>query len=130
MRRTWVLILPLVVFIAASCNAARVCGLACVSGLGWIAIYLNNYCGFIRHEDSRSNTLVYAWYEKLMSGWLTFLDAMIATCDRGIGTREDFMQEAASLAISFSDPRVGSAGPTREAPARQGRSGRQPSPGF
>ena len=45
--------------------------------------------------------------------------------DRSIWTREAFMQEAASFVASFSDPRVGSAGPTREAPARQGPSGRQ-----
>ena len=46
------------------------------------------------------------------------LDAMI-TYDRSIGTREAFMQESASC-VSFSDMRVGSAGPTREAPTRQG----------
>ena len=33
-RRTWVLTLPIVVFIVAPCIAARVCGLACFSRLG------------------------------------------------------------------------------------------------
>ena len=32
--RTWLLILPSAVFIVAPCNAARVSGLACFSGLG------------------------------------------------------------------------------------------------
>ena len=34
----------------------KVCRLACIGGLGWMAIYLNNTYGFIRHGDSRSNT--------------------------------------------------------------------------
>ena len=42
--------------------------------------------------------------------------------DEGIFTKEAFVQEAASVA-SFSDPRVRSAGPAREATARQGPSG-------
>ena len=41
-RRTWVIMLPCVVFIVAPCNAARMCGLACFSGLGWMTIHLNN----------------------------------------------------------------------------------------
>ena len=53
-----------------------------------------------------------------------FLDAMI-TYDRSTWTREAFKQEAASFVVSFSDPRMRPAGPTREAPARQGPSGRQ-----
>ena len=37
-RRTWVLILPFVVFIVALCNAARDCGLACFGGLIILAL--------------------------------------------------------------------------------------------
>ena len=44
-RRTWVLILPCVVFVVAPCNAPRACGLACFSGLGWMTIYPNNIYG-------------------------------------------------------------------------------------
>ena len=120
-RRTWVLILPCVVFIVAPCNAARVCALACFSGLGLMAIYLINTYGLIRHGDSRSKTFCLVVVVRLM-----FLDAIITYNRSSIGTREAFMQEAASFA-SFSDPRVGSAGPTRKAPARgPGPSGRQP----
>ena len=120
MCRTRVLILPSVVFVAAPCNAARVCGLACSSGLGWMASYLNNTYGFIRHGDSRSNALCLI---RDVAVWLMFLDAMI-TYDRSIGAREVFMPEAERF-VSFSDPRVGSAGPTCEATARHGPSGRQ-----
>ena len=76
------------------------CGLACFSGLGWMAIlHLGNTYGFIRHGDSRSNTLCLA---REVAVWFMFLDAMI-TYDRSIGTREAFMQEAASF-VSFFGP--------------------------
>ena len=73
-------------------------------------IYLNNTYGFIRHGDSHSNTLCLV---REAAVWLMFLDVMM-THDRSIGTREAFMKEAASF-VPFSDPRVVSAVPTREA---------------
>ena len=81
-----------------------------VGGLGWMTIYLNNTYVFSRHGI---RVTFYAWYEKLLPGVLV-LDAMI-TYDRSVGTREAFVQEAASF-VSFSDPRVGSACPARGAP--------------
>ena len=81
-------------------------------------IYLSNTYGFIRHGV---RVVLYAWYEKLLPVMIV-LDAMI-TYDRSIGTRDAFVQEAATFE-SFSDPRFGSAGSARGAPARQGSSGR------
>ena len=86
------------VFIAAPCNAARVCDLACVSGLGWMSVYLNNTYGFIQHGIRV--VILYAWYEKLLPGMI-LLDAT-TTYDRSIGMREAFVQEEASF-VSFSD---------------------------
>ena len=85
-----------------------------------MSIYLSNTYGFIRHGIRV--VILYAWYEQLLPG-IIFLGAMI-TQDRSIGTREAFVQEAASF-VSFSDRRVASAGPARRAPTRQGPSGRQ-----
>ena len=94
-----VLILPFVVYIVEPCNAARVCGLAYFSGHGWMTIYLKKTCGFIRHGDSRSNTLCLV---RQVAVWSMFLDVMI-TYDRSIDARNAFMQE---VAVSFSNPRV------------------------
>ena len=93
----------------------KVCRLACFGELGWMTVYLNNTYGFIRHGDSRSNSLRLL---REVAVWLMFLDTMV-TYDRSIGTREAFTQEAARF-VSFSDP-----GEFRKGPARQGPSGRQ-----
>ena len=85
--------------------------------------YLSNPFGFIRHEDSLSNNLCLV---REVAVWLVFLDAMITEYDRSTGTREVFTQEAASFVPGIIFGRGGrSAGPTREAPAREGPSGRQ-----
>ena len=78
-----------------------------------MTIYLSSTYGFIRHRDSRSNTLCLV---REVSVSLMFLDATI-TYNRGIRTKEAFVQEAARFA-SFSDPRVGSAGPIYEEATR------------
>ena len=102
--------------------ARRVCRLPFVDGLGWMTTYLNNSYGYILPYI---RVVLAAWYEKLKPGMMGMivLDAKV-TYDRSIGRREAFVQEAACF-VSFSDPRVGSAGPARGAPARQGPSCRQ-----
>ena len=55
-------------------------------------MHLNNTYGFIRHG---LRLILYACYDKLLPR-MNALHAMI-TCDRSIGTRKAFVQEAASL---------------------------------
>ena len=90
------------------------------SRLGWMILHLNNTYGFIRHGVRV--TLLCLGYAKLLPGMIVLHDKM--PYDRCIGTKEAFLQEAASV-VSISDPRVGSAGPARGASARQGPSGKQ-----
>ena len=67
-RRTWVLILPFVVFIVAPCNAARVCGLACFTGRGRMTIFLNNTYYTASSDTGIRVVILYVWYEMLLFG--------------------------------------------------------------
>ena len=65
-----------------------------------MTIYLNNNYGFIRHGDSRGNTVCLV---REVTVWLMFLDAIVTYDRSSIGTREAFMQDAGSgkLCIIF-----------------------------